>query len=60
MCTISQSESQSYEQQSIDIAMTCANCGKKLHVLEVHVCELCCAELLSDPDGQMLKEEGDE
>ncbi|EHK3255264.1 hypothetical protein J3Z87_001046 [Escherichia coli] len=30
----------SYEQESVERALTCANCGQKLHVLEVHVCEL--------------------
>ncbi|MBF5135106.1 hypothetical protein HQH74_12640 [Escherichia coli] len=28
----------SYEQESVERALTCANCGQKLHVLEVHVC----------------------
>ncbi|WP_370144293.1 protein NinF [Escherichia coli] len=28
----------SYEQGSVERALTCANCGQKLHVLEVHVC----------------------
>lgn len=27
----------SYEQESVERALTCANCGQKLHVLEVHV-----------------------
>ncbi|EHD5824589.1 protein ninF [Escherichia coli] len=40
----------SYEQQSVERALTCANCGQKLHVLEVHVCSDCCAELMSDPN----------
>ncbi len=41
-------------------ALTCANCGQKLHVLEVHVCEHCCAELMSDPNSSMYEEEDDE
>ncbi|EAO3117738.1 protein ninF [Salmonella enterica] len=47
----------SYEQESVERALTCANCGQKLHVLEVHVCEHCCAELMADPNGQMLEED---
>lgn len=35
------------------------NCGQKLHVLEVHVCEHCCAELMSDPNSSMHEEEDD-
>lgn len=49
----------SYEQQSVERALTCANCGQKLHVLEVHVCEHCCAELMSDPNSSMYEEEDD-
>ncbi|WP_268598581.1 protein NinF [Escherichia coli] len=44
----------SYEQQSVERALTCANCGQKLHVLEVHVCEHCCAELMSDPNNHVV------
>ncbi|WP_087515062.1 protein NinF [Escherichia coli] len=40
-------------------AVQCANCGQKLHVLEVHVCEHCCAELMSDPNSSMYEEEDD-
>ncbi|MFC3189773.1 protein NinF [Pseudocitrobacter faecalis] len=54
---LSQSEAQSYEQQSNSRAMTCANCGEKLHVLEIHICEHCCSELMADPNGQMLEED---
>ncbi|MBW1555051.1 protein NinF [Escherichia coli] len=32
----------SYEQESVERALTCANCGQKLHVLEVHVCSDYC------------------
>lgn len=49
----------SYEQESVERALTCANCGQKLHVLEVHVCEHCCAELMSDPNSSMCEEEDD-
>ncbi len=49
----------SYEQESVERALTCANCGQKLHVLEVHVCEHCCAELMSDPNSSMHEEEDD-
>ncbi|EPQ7180021.1 TPA: protein NinF [Escherichia coli] len=49
----------SYEQESVEQALTCANCGQKLHVLEVHVCEYCCAELMSDPNSSMHEEEDD-
>jgi hypothetical protein len=48
---------QEYEQQSIRRALSCANCGNPLHILEVHVCELCCAELLSEPNEQMTEED---
>nr|DAU58039.1 MAG TPA: NinF protein [Caudoviricetes sp.] len=57
---LSPHEAQSYEQQSIARAMTCANCGKKLHVLEVHVCEVCCAELMCVPNSSMYEEEDDD
>lgn len=33
--------------------------GSMLHVLEVHVCEACCAELMSDPNSSMYEEEDD-
>lgn len=49
----------SYEQESVERALTCANCGQKLHVLEVHVCTDCCAELMSDPNSSMYEEEDD-
>ncbi|EAX2444920.1 protein ninF [Salmonella enterica] len=41
------------------LPLTCANCGQKLHVLEVHVCEHCCAELMSNPNSSMYEEEDD-
>ncbi|GCE73111.1 protein ninF [Salmonella enterica] len=47
----------SYEQESVERALTCANCGQKLHVLEVHVCEASCSELMSDPNGDMSNED---
>lgn len=50
----------SYEQESGERALTCANCGQKLHMLEVHVCSDCCAELMSDPNSSMYEEEDDE
>lgn len=53
-------QNRSYEQESVERALTCANCGQKLHVLEVHVCEHCCAELMSDPNSSMYEEEDDE
>lgn len=53
-------QNRSYEQGSVERALTCANCGQKLHVLEVHVCEHCCAELMSDPNSSMYEEEDDE
>ncbi|EBS2743908.1 protein ninF [Salmonella enterica subsp. enterica serovar Infantis] len=46
-----------YQKESVERALTCANCGQKLHVLEVHVCSDCCAELMADPNGQMLEED---
>lgn len=52
-------QNRSYEQESVERALTCANCGQKLHVLEVHVCEHCCAELMSDPNSSMHEEEDD-
>lgn len=53
-------QNRSYEQGSVERALTCANCGQKLHVLEVHMCEHCCAELMSDPNSSMYEEEDDE
>ncbi|EOM2234730.1 protein NinF [Escherichia coli] len=47
---LSPSQSIQYQKESVERALTCANCGQKLHVLEVHVCEHCCAELMSDPN----------
>ncbi|ADD55566.1 NinF protein [Escherichia coli O55:H7 str. CB9615] len=52
-------QNRSYEQESVERALTCANCGQKLHVLEVHVCEHCCAELMSDSNSSMHEEEDD-
>ncbi|EFH9463919.1 protein ninF [Escherichia coli] len=52
-------QNRSYEQGSVERALTCANCGQKLHVLEVHACEHCCAELMSDPNSSMHEEEDD-
>ncbi|EBG0219421.1 protein ninF [Salmonella enterica subsp. enterica] len=54
---LSPSQSLQYQKKSVERALTCANCGKKLHVLEVHVCSDCCAELMADPNGQMLEED---
>ena len=45
-----------YQADSVSRAMTCANCGEKLHVLEIHICEHCCSELMADPNGQMLED----
>ncbi|EPD7901307.1 protein NinF [Escherichia coli] len=53
-------QNRSYEQESVERALTYANCGQKLHVLGVHVCEHCCAELMSDPNSSMYEEEDDE
>ncbi|EPR6212900.1 protein NinF, partial [Escherichia coli] len=36
-----------YQKESVERALTCANCGQKLHVLEVHVCERCIYECLN-------------
>ncbi len=36
---LSPSQSIQYQKESVERALTCANCGQKLHVLEVHVCE---------------------
>ncbi|HIC3309963.1 TPA: protein NinF [Salmonella enterica] len=52
-------QNRSYEQESVERALTCANCGQKLHVLEVHVCSDSCAELMSDPNSSMYEEEDD-
>ncbi|END8331924.1 protein ninF [Escherichia coli] len=52
-------QNRSYEQESVERALTCANCGQKLYVLEVHVCEHCCAELMSDSNSSMHEEEDD-
>ncbi|MCT8969123.1 protein NinF [Escherichia coli] len=35
---LSPSQSLQYQKESVERALTCANCGQKLHVLEVHVC----------------------
>ncbi|HDO8446342.1 TPA: protein ninF, partial [Salmonella enterica subsp. enterica serovar Concord] len=39
---LSPSQSIQYQKESVERALTCANCGQKLHVLEVHVCSDCC------------------
>ncbi|HCD8487318.1 TPA: protein ninF, partial [Escherichia coli] len=54
------SQSIQYQKESVERALTCAKCGQKLHVLEVHVCSDCCAELMSDPNSSMYEEEDDE
>ncbi|HFZ7637192.1 TPA: protein NinF, partial [Salmonella enterica subsp. enterica serovar Java] len=38
---LSPSQALQYQKESVERALTCANCGQKLHVLEVHVCEHC-------------------
>ncbi len=57
---LSPSQSLQYQKESVERALTCANCGQKLHMLEVHVCSDCCAELMSDPNSSMYEEEDDE
>ncbi|HCO5723528.1 TPA: protein NinF [Escherichia coli] len=57
---LSPSQSLQYQKESVERALTCANCGQKLHVLEFHVCEHCCAEVMSDPNSSMYEEEDDE
>lgn len=57
---LSPSQSIQYQKESVERALTCAKCGQKLHVLEVHVCSDCCAELMSDPNSSMYEEEDDE
>lgn len=47
---LSPSQSLQYQKESVERALKCANCGQKLHLLEVHVCSDCCAELMSDPN----------
>jgi NinF protein. len=49
-----------YQSSSIQRALTCANCGGDLHPLEVHVCESCCAEMMSDPNSNMCEDEDGE
>ncbi|EKE3573604.1 protein ninF [Escherichia coli] len=44
---LSPSQSLQYQKESVERALTCANCGRKLHVLEVHVCERCIYECLN-------------
>lgn len=44
---LSPSQSLQYQKESVERALTCANCGQKLHVLEVHVCERCIYECLN-------------
>lgn len=53
---LSPSQSLQYQKESVERALTCANCGQKLHVLEVHVCEHCCAELMSDPNSRVVSQ----
>ena len=43
----SPSQTLQYQKESVERALTCANCGQKLHVLEVHVCERCIYECLN-------------
>lgn len=57
---LSPSQSLQYQKESVERALTCANCGQKLHVLEVHVCEHCCAELMSDPNSSMYEEDDEQ
>ena len=47
---LSPSQSLQYQKESVERALTCANCGQKLHVLE----------LMSDPNSSMYEEEDDE
>jgi len=58
MCTLSQSEAQSYEQQSIRRTL-CAGCTKELSNDETHVCEECAAMAIAyrDPNGFMTEED---
>ncbi|EHW2737240.1 protein ninF [Escherichia coli] len=56
---LSPSQSLQYQKESVERVLTCANCGQKLHVLEVHVCSDCCSELMSDPNSSMYEEEDD-
>ncbi|MGG4890532.1 protein NinF [Escherichia coli] len=44
---LSLSQSIQYQKESVERALTCANRGQKLHVLEVHVCERCIYECLN-------------
>lgn len=44
---LSPSQSLQYQKESVERALTCANCGQKLHVLEVYVCERCIYECLN-------------
>ncbi|HAX5077754.1 TPA: protein ninF [Escherichia coli] len=44
---LSPSQSLQYQKESVERALTCANCSQKLHVLEVHVCERCIYECLN-------------
>ncbi|EMF5696155.1 NinF family protein [Enterobacter roggenkampii] len=55
---LSQSEAQSYEQQSIRRAM-CAGCTKELSDGEVHCCEECASLAIAyrDPNGFMTEED---
>lgn len=48
-----------YQTESISRALTCANCGEKLHINEVHVCDVCCADMMIDPNSSMHEEEDD-
>lgn len=53
---LSQSEAQSYEQQSIRRTL-CPGCNKQLQSDEVHMCEECLSVLYYNPK---VKEEDDE
>lgn len=55
---LSQSEAQSYEQQSIRRTLCCANCEESLQTSEVHICEKCCLVLLKS-EKESPKNTGD-
>ncbi|HCR1961889.1 TPA: NinF family protein [Enterobacter kobei] len=58
MCTLSQSEAQSYEQQSIRRTL-CAGCTKELSDGETYCCEKCASLAITyrDPNGFMTEED---
>ncbi|EPY9613781.1 protein NinF [Enterobacter cloacae] len=58
MPMLSQSEAQSYEQQSIRRTL-CAGCTKELSDGEVHCCEECASMAIAyrDPNGFMTEED---